>query len=24
MTTGSEAIWNSEPRMLDEKKITVD
>ena len=22
MTTGSEAIWNSEPRMLEEMKIT--
>jgi hypothetical protein len=24
MTTGSEAIWNSEPRMLEEMKITED
>ena len=24
MTTGSEAIWNSEPRMLEETKITED
>lgn len=24
MTTGSEAIWNSEPRMLEEMKITTD
>lgn len=24
MTTGSDAIWNSEPRMLEEKKITDD
>jgi hypothetical protein len=24
MTTGSEAIWNSEPRMLEEMKMTED
>jgi hypothetical protein len=24
MMTGSEAIWNSEPRMLEERKITKD
>jgi hypothetical protein len=24
MTTGSEAIWNSEPKMLEEMKITED
>jgi len=24
MTTGREAIWNSEPRMLEEMKVTED